>query len=182
MDRSSIFATAKKHLLTYGNHAPLIFVETYDDFYRLPVENFDQWNQDTFSREKLLFLMGRKLAVQEAITPESVCSLYLVQEFWYIYRNVAGEEIIDPESAPDRKESLGMLEMLISQEKKQIEQHFFQCEIIRYGEVVDLAPYEEGENVQSYLLTCFLAGIATEQWSDKEFQKVVERYMEVGEI
>lgn len=182
MDRSSIFETAKKHFLKSGQHNPILFLETEDMFYRVPIEDFSRWNQDTFAREKLLFMMGRTLARKEAIHPNTVRTIRLVQEFWYIYRRSDEPVPHDPSNEADRRESLGMLELVLSEDTKQITQAFYQCEIIRNGSIVDLAPYEEGERVSSYLLVCFLAGIATEQWDDKEFQQVIDRYLEVGEI
>lgn len=129
---------------------------------------------------KTLFILGRTFAQEECINAEMILSLCFIQEFWFVHRSPDDPEVEAPSKEQDRREGLGLLELRI--QGRQIEQSFWMSEIIRHGNIIDLAPSHEAEQPQSRLLLSFLAGVSSAQYNDQEFDEVVKRFAEVGEI
>lgn len=185
MDREYILKTAKKRMLKKGQHEPFVYVQTEDQGYCLPVLDTRRWNTDNSGRAKVLFCMGRSFAQEESITPEMIHTLYFVQEMWFVIRPIeekAKALKLTPSQEPDRQECLGVVELSIDHAKHEMQQNFFRSDIIRYGSMIDLGPSETMEEAQSNLLTSFLAGLASAKYSDSEFEKIIDRFVDVGEI
>ncbi len=180
MNKESVLRQAKKRMLKQGEHEPIVFVDTKDQEYHLPVLDTNAWNTDAFGRMKVLFSLGRAFAQSECIDSEMILSIFFVQEMWFVSRTPNDPIVHAPSEESDRREGLGLLQLRI--EGRQLEQTFCMSEILRNGGIVDLAPSREPEEIQSKLLTSFLAGVASAKYNDQEFGEVMAKFAEVGEI
>lgn len=77
---------------------------------------------------------------------------------------------------------LVVLELVINAEETRLDQCMYGAEILRHGDINDLAPIRQMEEPQSMLLTALLAGICSAEWSDEEFSERMKRFHEVGEF
>ena len=177
MDRESILKQAKRHMFKQGKHGPLVFIKTNDQEYCLPINDTDRFNISVLDREKVLFIAGRDFAQRESIADESILALYFVQEFWFVWRGLEEiDKVQRPSKEPDRRECLGVIELLIDLKQHSVEQNFYRSEILRHGDIINLGPSELAEEVQSNLLTCFLTGVASARYNDREFESAIQRY------
>lgn len=181
MDVQQILAHAKKHMLKSGKHEPIACVITQEKTYVLPVV-MPQWNHGADARKKVLFAMGRTLATQEVLSPDDITALYFAQEMWYVMRPI-GEPLPDsPAKEPDRKEMLVVLELIVNAEQNRFEQCMYGAEILRHGDMIDLASTRQMQEPDTMLLLSLLGGICSAEWSDEEFSEKMRRFQDVGEF
>ncbi len=165
-DVEQVLVGAKQHMLTHGEHAPLVFVFTGSHHHhRLRVT--DGWNDDSSSRAKALFLLGRAFAQEVHVPPGGISAVFLVQEVWTVERG-ADELTLQSavEDQPDRKECLSVL--ALRRQGMQLRQTGYLAEILRQGEVTDLGPTRTMQEVDSTLLPSFFAGVGSAQWNDRQ--------------
>ena len=181
MDRDFILKQAKKIMLKDGGHVPLVIVVTEDQSYALPALR-RSWDSNAFGRKKLLFALGRAFAQDECLTSNDFLKVYLVHEAWFV-KGHASQDVFAalPSESPNRRECLGILEMILDQASHTIDHAYLMVEVLRHGGIVDLGPCEEIKEVRSDLLLSFLAGVASADYNDEEFGEVIKRCTEVGE-
>ena len=184
MDIAQIFAKAKKTVLTTGGYDPTLSIETIDREYPpmfIPNPCLTWNDRTTEQKQKLLFFLGRDFARREYETADTIRKIILVTETWFV-TDVKEENChIAAGDHPEKREGINALELRVEEGKK-LKQRMYMAEIIRHGDLIDIAPFGTIDEVQSSLLLVFLAGISSGIWNDVEFEQVVKRFKEVGEI
>lgn len=164
-DVEQVLAGAKEQMLAHGEHAPLVFVFTGRKHHRLHVT--DGWNDDSPSRAKALFLLGRAFAQAKQVAPGMISAVFLVQEVWTVKRRVGEPELQSSvEDQLDRKEALSVLELRT--QGPQLRQTGYLADILRQGGAIDLGPTRTMQKVESTLLPSFFAGVGSARWSDQQ--------------
>jgi hypothetical protein len=160
MDITAIMKRAKKLMLKYGNHPPVVLIESKREVSVSVLKSLPDTNLD---KKKLLFTIGHDLAMEHDIEPPDVQQLVWICEMWYL-SNVREEDIEKVpdhlERVPGRKEGLMVLTLNIDKERG-LSHECRYVEVLRAGGTVDLLPGIVMDDVHSGLLTACLAGVCS---------------------
>jgi hypothetical protein len=163
MDIAAIFDQAKEHIMTNGEHNPVLWVETAIDGITCIV--FADFPYDTsLQKQKALFNMGRTFGLEHR--GDEIRHIVFVVEVW-----TSGDASYQfPVHDPNHKEAISAWGLEI--DGKTIKQSGYAAEIIRHGNSVDLLPYGEIKVGHNKMILAFLAGFSSSKMSDKELDKI----------
>jgi hypothetical protein len=181
MDIHTIIQMAKDHILKAGRHFPEIFVELDDKAMHI-LACPDITNSDvSIEKQHRFFTAGRILG--EGNPGTNIVSIAFAVEAWVSSAKIdAPRPFARPSLDPNRKECLivATLNVIVHGDEKHVEQHCHPVEMIRdgKGKLIDLLPWnlEEGK-VQSPLLTSFLAGFVSTQFSKEQKDDFLAKMM-----
>lgn len=173
MDINAIIDGSKDMMLEHGEHYPTMFVEFVGsdgiECCVLPDLMHAETNK---ARISLLFDGGRALGLRK--TGHDIAGLCFVNEMWF--SSYASKEEMrnapSPSEDPNRREGLMLLVLEVipaeSEEKPRLKQTAHSFEIIRSGDSLDLLLRNKDDNIETELLTHFLAGFWSARFNDDE--------------
>ena len=159
MDTKFIATSAKEKLLAGGECRPTLYVELKKSEHMLvfPLKNLPRYLYD---QRKFLFFLGRSIG-QKYFHEEIAMAVFLA-EAWYV---ISGEERI--------QEALFLFSLDV-QEKK-VTEKLFKYEILRFGDIVDLASEPFELKIKDHLMTFLFAGFLSRKHSEQEMSEVAQR-------
>lgn len=153
-------------MLENGEHRPTLFVETVTGGITLIVfADFEYEN--TLAKQKALFAIARKCAKEQ--TGAELRQVAFVVEAW-LSRDTSYKA---PSEDPKRREALCVWTLDV--DGKNLSQDGYMAEIIRHGDIIDLAKYDKLGKVHNNLLLSFLAGFVSAEMSDQELKQMMDR-------
>ena len=176
MELEEVMQTAKKLMLKYGSHPPTLIVETDE---KLAMNVLDFFPDTTLEKKQLLFQIGHDLAMEQDIEAKDVTQLTWIAEAWF--SQVKKEDYNPqkhgrPSQDPNRREGLLVMTLIIKDKK--LTQTMQMAEVIRHGNILDLAPLgEKPDVVQSGFLTSALAGICAAALDEETLTELLREAM-----
>lgn len=175
MDITDIMQQTKKILLKQqGHHHPTVIVESEKDIYLVML---DFLPDTTLEKQKLLFSIGRDMAMEHDIEAKEVTQLVWICEAWF---SIVKPEEFDtaPSPSKDPRKQEGLIVLMLTLEDKTLVQDAQAIEIIRHGDTFDLLllPKPDMGGTHSSLLTSCLAGICSAALSEYEFDALLKKY------
>jgi hypothetical protein len=175
VDINKIVKTVKKTILEQGGHHPTIIVEFEDE--QDAIVLFDDMPTDGHKRHMMFFTSGRKVGAEIKLEVRDLC---FVSEAWLSRATEGGQPKYDrPSLDPNKKEAIiiSRIQIMPGPDKPQMLQSLTSYEMLRdgSGELVDLLKYAEfkDRDVNNSLLTYFLSGIASAEYSDEQLMDML---------
>ena len=181
MDITEIVQHAKDDMLEDGEHKPTIFVEFEEK--ELNIILFADFPyKKTFEKQKAFFALGRKLGTESP--GKNISQIIFIIEAWASsYAKGEERKYVAPSQDPNRKEVLTVQVLDANHATRTLKQSVHIVDMIRdgSGKLVDLFHRkDEIQEVNSPLLTAFLAGFESTKLSDEEFARLIERALRQG--